>query len=303
MARAGKGGKQACAAGIAAVTLCLVPTAMAQTSAGAAIVNTARLTAISPATTIDSNTVTLTIGEIVEAAIVAERATQPLRAQVDTAFTIRNPGNAAGSFVVAASAGSAAMPIAIDANDDGQIDADERAAATTQPTTVLAAGGTRRIVVLVRDAGTAPLTVDATVTAVRGHGAPGTAIDGDAVIGTSGARAQASTRLVQDEEPAGRLEKTQAVRAPDGSSRVVAGAVITYTLVASFARACRDATIVDAVPAGTAFVPSSITVDGQPATEAPDADVAQLDAGRVRVALGDVSAGTTRTITFQAVIQ
>lgn len=296
-----RGVKRGLAAVCAAAALSVSTPALAQTAAGTTIVNIARLTASSPSTALDSNAVALTIGAIVDAAIVADRASQPLTAQNEVGFTIRNPGNAADRFTVEAVAGERGPAIAVDVDGDGRIDDTERRAASVRPVVALPPGGERRILVLVGDV-PVPLAVTATVTAARGHGAPGTALEDDAVIGASGAQATATTRLT-DTTDAARFDKTQAVRAPDGSTRAVPGAVITYTLVAQFVRDVRNARIADMIPAGTAYVPGSITIDSRPATDPVDGDAAQLDAGTVRVALGDVPAAATRTITFQAIIQ
>lgn len=260
-------------AGLLLALACAAHPALAQTPAGTQIVNTARLTADTPAVAIDSNSVAMTVGAVIDAAIVAERATQ---GPGEVAFTIRNPGNAAAAFAVDATI--AGQPARV--TGDGPIE--------------LAPGETRRVVVMVQ-AVTVPVIVEATVTAVRGHGAPGTAIDETTVIGISGARASASTQVVPA-TAAAQLEKAQAVRAPDGSARAVAGAVITYTLVARFARGARAARVTDLVPEGTIFVPDSLVLDDQPVGDG-------FADGRVQVALGDVAGGATHTIRFQAVIQ
>ena len=61
--------------------------------------------------------------------------------------------------------------------------------------------------------------------------------------------------------------------------------------------------LTDAIPAGTVFVPGSITLDGRPLTDAADADLAAFDGSTVSVAIGDVAAAGVRTVQFQTRIQ
>ena len=103
--------------------------------------------------------------------------------------------------------------------------------------------------------------------AVTGSGTPGTVFagagdgGGDAVVGPTGARAELVVPVGRRRD-APTLTKTQSVLAPDGSARAVRGAMITYTLVARFPAATGAARIDDPVPAGTTYVPGSLSLDG-----------------------------------------
>jgi hypothetical protein len=60
--------------------------------------------------------------------------------------------------------------------------------------------------------------------------------------------------------------------------------------------------VADPVPAGTTYQPGSLTLDGGPLTDADDADSGSFTGTAISVGLGNVAAGTTRTITFQVKI-
>ena len=265
----------------------------AATPAGHRIANTAQLILRSDTAgpvAIDSNTVTITVDALVEAAIAAEHPTasiadpqfQPL------AFTVANPGNAPTAYRLEATAdrdGLTAATIAADTDDDGRYDPaiDRIVTAVT-----LAAGAQQRIFVLASGA----LAPGAAITATATAETPAAA-----TVGATGGRASATVRLVDAATPAARLDKAQSVAAPDGGTRAVAGAVVTYTLTARFARDCAAAEVSDAVPDGMRFVPGSITLDDQPL-----ADAGRLDGTTVRIALGDMPAGAVRQIRFKAII-
>lgn len=140
----------------------------------------------------------------------------------------------------------------------------------------------------------------------RAQTAPGTVITNVAdvsyvVEGTlHQGRSNAATITVEGAGEAATLNKTQVVRARDGSATPTSGAVVTYALAATFAAAgARGAAIEDPVPAGTTYLAGSLTLDGAPLSDAAGDDAGECDGRLVRVALGDVAAAVTRTVTFQ----
>jgi uncharacterized repeat protein (TIGR01451 family) len=146
--------------------------------------------------------------------------------------------------------------------------------------------------------------------AVTGTGAPGTTFagagegGGDAVVGTTGADSEASGFLRVD-AAAVALVKSATVQDPFGGANAVPGSTITYTIVAtvSGAGSLNNLVINDPLPAGTTFVAGSITLEAATLTDAADADAGNYNGTRVSVALGNVPAGQTRTVTFRATIQ
>ena len=150
------------------------------------------------------------------------------------------------------------------------------------------------------------LAVACAASGAQAQTAPGTVIsnvadyayvlDGDRRQG----RTNAAAITVEGTEAAASLVKSQTVRAPDGSATPASGAVVTYALAATFdAAGARGAVIEDPVPAGTSYLPGSMTLDGAALSDAADGDAGDCDGRLIRVALGDVAAAVTRTVTFQ----
>ncbi|MBB3348599.1 hypothetical protein [Sphingomonas sp. BK069] len=293
---------------VIAAALSLAAPTRAATPAGTRIVNTAQLVVAGDAPrAIDSNTVSVAVDALVDVALAADAASVAVTgaATLPVAFTVTNSGNAPAGYNLTASVdlGASVTAIVPDVDGNGRYDP---AIDKGEATVTLAAGASARVFVLVAGAANGA-TVAATATAHAGSGAAGTLLPAagpagaDAVVGTSGARASATSRLAAD-AAAARLDKAQSVVAPDGSARAVVGSVVTYTLVARFARDCPAVEVSDVVPDGTRFVAGSMTLDDRPLSDGADGDVARLDGSTVRVALGDMPAGTTRTIRFKAII-
>lgn len=304
----------AAAANAAGAIMCAASAqAQQSTAAGSQIENTAsiRFPTDAGVAQVSSNTVTLTVARVVDAAITAIAPVLPADATLSAVgFDVSNPGNAAERYTLAVRTdvvGTNIVGLAQDSDGNGSYDA-AKDAALTEPSLPLDAGQRRTIFVLVGTAGiTADVTVTATATAARGAGAPGTVLpgrgtDGETVVGGTGARAQAQTVLtVTTGAPS--LVKSQTIVAPDGSSRAVPGAIVTYQLVARFPRAARAPEVTDAIPAGVDFVAGSVTLDGQPLSDAADTDAGRFDGTAVQIALGDIAVAGTRIIRFQTKIR
>jgi len=293
---------------VIAAALSLAAPSRAATPAGTRIVNTAQLIVAGDAPrAIDSNTVAVAVDALVDVTLSADAASVAVTgaATLPVAFTVTNSGNAPARYDLTATAdlGASVTAIVPDVDGDGRYDP---AIDKGDATVTLAAGASAHVFVLIAGAASGA-TVSAAVAAHAGGGAAGTLLPAagpagaDAVVGTSGARASATSRLTAD-PAAARLDKAQSVVAPDGSARAVVGSVVTYTLVASFARDCPAVEVSDVVPEGTRFVAGSMTLDDRPLSDGADGDVARLDGSTVHVALGDMPAGTTRTIRFKAII-
>jgi uncharacterized repeat protein (TIGR01451 family) len=152
--------------------------------------------------------------------------------------------------------------------------------------------------------------VSLTAAAVTGTGAAGTTFagagegGGDAVVGASGADGDASGFLRVDAASVA-LVKSATVQDPFGGTNAVPGSTITYTIVAtvSGSGSLSNLVINDPIPTGTNYVAGSMMLQAAPLTDASDADAGNFNGTRVSVALGNVSAGQTRTITFRTTIQ
>lgn len=146
--------------------------------------------------------------------------------------------------------------------------------------------------------------------AVTGNGAPGTTFagvgegGGDAVVGTSGADAEASGFLRVDAASVV-LAKSATVQDPFGGNNAVPGATITYTIVATVSGAgtLTNLVINDPIPAGLTYIAESMTLQAAALTDTADADAGNFNGTRVSISLGNVPAGNTRTVTFRAIIQ
>lgn len=311
----GNGGK-ALRAAVRLLALGVATPAFAAVPAGTGIVNTAAMTFDmgGQARSIASNTVTLLSAELLDVTIVAERPAVSILAsdQIALPFLVTNSGNGTEDFALTLASdrtGVAVTRVFVDTSGDGAYQAGTDLPLASGAALSLAAGQQTRMFVLIDGAQVnAATTISATVTARTGSGVPGTVFagagtnGGDAVVGGTGATATAASVLTPGAgQPT--LVKSQSVFAPDGSARAVRGAIVTYQLVATFAGATRGVTIDDPVPAGTAYVPGSLTLDQSPLTDVADGDAGTAGATAVHVGLGDVATAGTHTIQFSVKIQ
>ena len=152
--------------------------------------------------------------------------------------------------------------------------------------------------------------VQLTASAATGTGAPGTSFPGagqgggNAVVGTTGADADASGYLLVNAATVA-LTKSATIADPFGGSTSVPGAVITYTLVATVTGTGTLSNLVlnDPIPANSQYIVNSITLGGVALTDVADPDQGNFNGSRISVAVGNVPAGQTRTVTFQVRVQ
>lgn len=284
--------------------------------AGATIVNVARLGYGTAGQTgsVASNEVTLTVARLLDVSVTAAATTRPFgdAVPVRVRFTVRNLGNAAERFTLSATADSplaAVAGIVADASGASSLGTGASATIDLPPGAALDVD----VLVAVSDAERAEVPVTLAATATTAHGTPGTVATGspDAIVGRTGASASARTLLSGKgsvasppaDSDAPTLAKSQSVRAPDGSTRVMPGSVVTYRLEARFGVATTAVAIDDAIPLGTAYLPGTLRLDGAVLSDADDADAGRFDGNAVHVALGDMPAAAVRTVQFQAVIQ
>lgn len=318
--------KSALAAGCAVQALIFcAPAQAAGTAAGTKIDNTATATYELPGGgtgQVTSNTVSLTVDELLDVTVTwddgGDVVVQPgLTGQVLT-FTVTNTGNGSEAFALSArntlsgdTLDPSAFAIYLDTNGDGNYDPGvDQAYVPGAGNPVIAADAPITVfVVSTIPAGAADNTragIDLIAEAVTGTGNPGDVIanagtgGGDAVIGLSGAdgfddgyyRVSAATVA---------FVKSQLVVDPFGGSNTIPGSVITYTLVATVngSGTLTALSIADAIPAGTTYVPGSLTLQAAPLTDATDTDSGEFALSAIAVRPGDVPAGQSRTVTFQ----
>ena len=310
---------------VAAMTFA-VPAMAAGVPAGSLIENTATATYTANATTqtVDSNTVTLKVDEVLDVAT-ASQESGPVSATTSAVlrFKITNTGNGPEAFTLTANPAvtgndfnATVTGLAIDVNANGVYDAGVDTALTNGATsTSLVAEGPLDVLVLVtipaEAAPNATSKVELSATATTGSGAPGTLFagagvgtpPGDAVVGASTALQAAQATLTVNKVVVA-LTKSATVADPFGGTRPVPSAIITYRIVANVTGtgSVSGLAVTDAIPAGSTYQPGTLTLEGAGVSDAADADAGQASAAGVSVQLGTVAAGAQRTVTFQVKI-
>lgn len=270
---------------------------------------------------LSSNTVTLRVDELLDAAVASRDAGAiSISDQAVLSFTLTNTGNGPEAFVLTADPNVAGNDfnttvdsLAIDTNGNGVYDDGIDA--------VLANGGTSpslapdtplTVFVLVSSPGAADGStseVNLVAEAETGTGSPGTVFagagegGGAAVVGSTGADDEAKGSLIASAVTVS-LIKTATISDPFGGSQAVPGARITFQLVASTSGSgsVNDLVISDAIPASTSYLPDSLTLDGTSLTDLDDADAGSASAAGISVNLGSATAGTDHTITFDVIV-
>ena len=293
--------------------------------AGTQIANTATATYDSGAASvsIQSNTVTVRVDELLNVAVTSLSANPPAAAAGTTVLTyqVTNTGNGPESFDLSAdpavsgnSFDPALQSIAYDTNGNGVYDAGtDVILATGTPTPAIAPDSSLTVFVLTTlpNAATDGQTgqVRLTATAATGSGTPGTVFagqgagGGDAVVGAStgldDALATEIARLA-----AVNLTKSATILDPFGTQQPVPGAIVTYSLLAmvSGAGMASNLNVTDVIPTGTTYQPGTLTLDGSPLSDATDSDAGQASAAGIAVGLGTLAGGTSKTVTFKVKI-
>ena len=308
----------------AGAALLAVPAQAGGVLAGSLIENTASATYTSNATlqTVDSNTVTLKVDELLDVAA-ATQESGPVAATTTAVlrYKITNTGNGAEAFTLTANpnvSGNAFNAVvdglAIDTNNNGVYDAGIDTDLTNGANTAsLPADGPLNVLVRVTiPAGAAPAAtskVELTATAVTGSGAAGTVFagaglgGGDAVVGASTALQTAQATLSVNRVTVA-LAKSAVVADPFGGTRPVPNAIITYRIVADVTGTGSVAglAVTDVIPTGTTYQPGTLTLGGAALTDGADTDAGQASAAGIAVQLGTVAAGAQRTVTFKVKI-
>lgn len=271
---------------------------------------------------VPSNTVALRVDELLNVTVVSANAGdvpgQPGATNQVLSFTVTNTGNGSEAFrlqPVNAIGGDAFDPattsLVLDTNGNGVYDPGVDTVYTSGVNDpVLAPDASVKVFVLSTLPGGATDgqrgQTDLTATAVTGSGTPGTSFagagqgGGDAVVGATTAHGRAGGFYIISAATIS-FVKSASVLDPFGGTKVVPGAVVTYTLVAnvSGSGSLNNLAAGDPIPANTTFVPGSITAQAAPLTDATDADAGEFAAGRVTVRFGTVAGGQSRTVTFK----
>lgn len=315
---------------LAGVGAALVPAqafAAPKTAAGTPIANTATASYDTPnggpRASVDSNTVTIRVDELVDLVVATSGPTPVPSANGATkqvlSFVVTNAGNGPESYRLTASGtltgddfDPADLAIYIDDGNGVYEEGVDLAYTAGANDPALTPDQSRTVFILATvpagaaNGQTGRVQLTATSTTGAGTGAPGAVVSGagangvDAVFGPNGGDdAAVNSYAVVAAQLA--LTKAQSVADPFGGTRAVPGSTITYTLTASVSGsgALSGLAITDTVPAGSTYVANSITLGGAARTDAADGDEGQFDAGSITVSLGTVPASETRVVTFQ----
>lgn len=303
----------------------------AGTPAGTVISNTATVSFDLAGTpgTLQSNTTTIAVAERIDVTVTLQ-SPQLLVAPNDTnqglLFTVTNLGNGSETFSLVMDSVLAgddfdptpsATPIYFDTDASGDFSVGDQpyVAGTNDP--LLAADASVDILILNDIPGAAVNGQigfsQLTATSATGSGAPGTEFTGqgdsgvDAIIGMTGGEDQATGEyLVSD--VAVSVVKAQAVSDPFGGSEALPGATITYTITVEVTNSgtATASAIRDPIPTFTTFSPGSITLNGNPVSDATDLDAGEYDisgAPMVVVRFGDLTqADGVQTVVFDVTI-
>jgi uncharacterized repeat protein (TIGR01451 family) len=232
-------------------------------------------------------------------------------------FELTNAGNGHEAFALTgtlADIDGQVVGFALDTNGDGRYDAgiDTPIDAGGISPMLEAGAGVRMLALIKSGSSDGQGTLTIATHAVTGSGRPGTVFAGagdggsDAIVGATTAAASIAVPITATADATtAMLVKSQVVLAPDGSDRPVHGATITYTIAARIdgTGSAAASVISDPIPEGTTYVPGSLRLNSTALTDAGDGDAGQFNGSQIQVALGDVVAPATDTISFQVTIQ
>jgi len=307
---------------------CLVAPQAAQATgvaAGTLIQNTASATYTSGSAngTVNSNTVTVKVDELLDVAVAGLTSTpvQTGAGNVTLAYSVTNTGNGPEAFKLTpnpAVAGNnfdaVVQQMVIDSNGNGTYDPGvDTVLASGAATPIIAPDASLRVFVIVSlpagatDGQTSQVKL--TADAATGTGTPGTVFagqgngGGDAVVGSSTASSNANDSMIATLATVA-LSKAASILDPFGGAKPVPGAVVTYTITAAIngSGQANSLHVTDAIPTGTTYQPGTLKLDGNALTDASDADAGIAGSSGVDVNLGTVNGGTTKVVKFNVKI-
>jgi uncharacterized repeat protein (TIGR01451 family) len=304
------------------------PAFAAGTLAGTNITTVATATYDIPgsgAASVTSNSVTLRVDELLDVSVArtspGDVITFPGATGQLLSFTISNAGNGSERLALAARdaiGGDQFDPsvnaIVLDSNGNGAYDAGVDTLYVAGSNDPQLAPDSSLAVFVLSSMPVASLNgqrgqIDLTAVAVTGSGAPGTSFAGqgqggvNAVVGATGADGVASG-FYAVANIALSFVKSATVADPFGGATSVPGGTITYTVTATVngSGSLLNVRVADPIPAGSTYVPGSITLEGAALSDANDGDAGAFTGTGISVALGTLATGATRAITFKVQI-
>ncbi len=274
---------------------------------------------------VTSNTVSLTVDELLDVSVASidpgDVPSTPGATAARLAFRITNAGNGNEKFTLSAidtAGGDDFNPsvtlLVLDSNGNNAYDAgvDTVYVPGSNDPDLAPDGAVTIFVISSIPAGAGDGQrgrIDLSAVAVTGSGAPGTSFagqgqgGGNAVVGATGADGTDDGYFVISAANLS-LVKSAIVVDPFNGATKVPGAIVTYSLVATAggSGSLANVQIGDTIPTGTTYRTNSIKLDGNPLTDAADADAGRFGSNAVTVGLGTVAAGGSHTVTFQVSI-
>ena len=126
-------------------------------------------------------------------------------------------------------------------------------------------------------------------------------------VARDGKHSASGTYTVSVVAPAVSLNKTVTVIDQWGGNQPIPGATLRYTITATASGAANNVVVIDALPANTAFIPSTLKLNNAALTDAADTDAGDVGgttADTVTVKLGNLTgASSMQTITFDVKIK
>ncbi|HAD03226.1 MAG: hypothetical protein A2091_03555 [Desulfuromonadales bacterium GWD2_61_12] len=302
------------------------------TPAETAIVNTASISydiGVTPVTQ-TSNTVTITVGEILDVTLtwldVPNVLVKPGDVGQMLTFQLSNTGNYSEIFNLSLNntvGGDQFDPIApttiyLDSNGNNTYDAgvDTLHVAGTNDPTLTADGAITLFVfnAIPGDPG-GPLDGDTAIsrlsaTAATGSGAPGSAFPGAggsgtvaAVVGLSGGSAT-DDGIYEVSRFDLVITKSAVINDTFGGNEPLPGATISYTIdvVVTGTGSGTNLAITDTIDADVVYAAGTLALDTVPLSDTPLNDAGEVVAGVVTVRLGNVTAPATHAVTFDVTI-
>jgi uncharacterized repeat protein (TIGR01451 family) len=306
--------------------------------AGSTISNTASVdyTVGTVSTTTSSNTVNVTVAEILAVEVTAPASAlqvSPGQTQRALRFRVENIGNGPEAFALSLNSNlggddfnpTAASPEIYLDNGDGLVGAGDTPYQPGVNDPLLNEDDFVWVIVVhnipttATDGENAYVTLTANARTNTGAGTPGLVYPGDGEGGTDavvGQRAPGVGSASETEQGEYIVEavtitanKSQTVTDPFGANRPLPGATIRYSVAVNAVGSGTATTVVftDNIPAGTDYVAGSLRLNGAPLTDAAADDAGVYEAAptpRVRVTIGNLAqADGTRTIEFDVTIR
>jgi uncharacterized repeat protein (TIGR01451 family) len=317
---------------IAAVS-CITPIAVhaVGTPAGTAIENTATVefTIAGTAASVNSNTSTLAVAEIIDVSVTLLSPTASATAgssDIPLVFLLTNTGNSSEAFVLSGDSvltGDDFDPVPsspfiyLDTDGSGDLSGPDTIYVPGSNDPLLDADASIGIIVLndmppgLADGLTG--RSELSVAAATGTGAAGTVFAGqgtggvDAVLGNNGGQGSIFGEYIIGDITVSAV-KSQTVSDPFGGTQPVPGAEITYQIIVTAAGGgtAAGAVFSDTIPAETTYLAGSLSLNSGALTDAADIDAGTFTtspAPTVAVALGDLTSGSgPQTIEFTVTI-